>query len=295
MRFGLLGNRLYRQTGLWLIAMTIMAAVMLPVTMAKADVLVSPLRVYFDDKTKRTISVTMRNPSNGSRTYRLELIEQHMDEDGTQAPYKEGEKIRHQSASPYLRISPRQVTVPAQANQTVRVEFRPDAKMAPGEYRSHLLFRVVSELSEPYSVTEMKGSGDSKGMTVKLNMQLSVAIPVVIRYKLTEPPQVKVTDIKITPTTEQGKTAMLAVTLQRSGAASSFGRVVVEMQRGRDAPVERIGVLDNVAVYADVRQRRALISLRDQKLPVGAWVRVAYEGTDEYEGRLFGEQTLQVR
>jgi P pilus assembly chaperone PapD len=290
MRCGSLSNR----AGLWLTVMTVVAAVLSPMTIVNADVLVSPLRVYFDDKSKHTATVAMRNPSNGPRTYRLELIEQHMDEAGTQAPYKEGERLQHMSASPYLRISPRQVTVPAQANQTVRVEFRPDAKMAPGEYRSHLLFRVVSELSEPYSVTEIKGSGDSKGMTVKLNMQLSVAIPVVIRHQITEPPQVKVTGVEITPTTEKGKTAMLAVVLQRSGAASSFGRVVVEMQRGRDAPVERIGLSENVSVYADARQRRLKLTLRDPKLPAGAWVRVAYEGIDEYEGRLFGEQTLQI-
>ncbi len=257
----------------------------------RADMLVSPLRVHLD-KDHQTASVILRNPSDGSRTYRLEWIEQRMSEDGVYSQYKEGETVLHAPASSYLRLSPRQITVPPRGNQRVRIHYRPGADMAPGEYRSHLLFRVVGKLSEPHSVSKIDG-GD--GMTLMLNMQLSVAIPVVVRHQTDEPPQVKISEVTPLPSTAPGQTARLAVVLQRSGLGGSFGRVVVDMQTSPEAPVERIGLSDNVSVFAEIDRRRLVLNLRDQNIPAGAWLRVAYEGLDEFKGLLWDEQVFQIR
>ena len=258
---------------------------------AQADVLVSPLRVHLDES-NQTAAVIVRNPSDGPRTYRLEWIEQRMTEEGTYIKYKEGEEVQHRPASPYLRVSPRQVTVPARSNQSVRVNYRPASNMAPGEYRSHLLFSVIPELSNPLSVQTID-KGD--GITLELSMQLSIAIPVVVTHQLDEMPQVTIAEVEPLPASALGQSAQLAVVIQRSGLGGSFGKVVVDMQVDSEAPVERIGMADNISVYAEMDQRRLVLKLRDQQIPTGAWLRVAYEGAAEYKGVLWAEQVFQTR
>ncbi len=266
-------------------------ALMLLISTAHADMLVNPLRVHLDDDTK-SARLTLHNPSDGPNTYRLEWLEQQVSVDGVYKRYHEGEAIDHSPASAYLRLSPRQVTVPPGGNQSVRIHFRPAADMAAGEYRSHLLFSVVPELSEPTNVQEI---ADEDGINVTLNMPQSIAVPVVLKYKVTEAPVVKISAVEPILSTKVGHPPQLAVTLQRSGLVGSFGRVLVEMQLNADAPVERIGVADNVSVFAEMDQRRVVMTLRDQNIPVGAWLRVIYEGKDEFYGIVWDQQIFQIR
>jgi hypothetical protein len=81
----------------------------------------------------------------------------------------------------------------------------------------------------------------------------------------------------------------------RSGNASSFGRVVVEMQRNADSPVEKIGEYKELAIYHELNQRKITIPLRDASIPAGAWVRIAYEGIKEYQGILWAEKVFQTK
>lgn len=266
-----------------------MAAV--PVAQVQADAIVSPVRAYLDQDMTRA-KVVLHNPSKGARTYRLQWVENRMDEQGAQAAYGEGEVLQHEPASPYLRFSPRQVRIQPGTTQTVRIDFRPSASMAPGEYRSHLKFSVMPDVSEPTSISTL-GSA-SKGMSVKLAMQMSVSIPVIVRYQVPDLPQVELLDIERIPAASPAEAEKLSVTIQRSGAASSYGRVLVEMQRGPDAPVERIGDAGGINVYADSAKRKLEIPLRQRELPSGAWLRVAYEGMGEYDGNVFAEQTFQL-
>lgn len=286
MRCGSLVHSLYRKFG----QMMLVGVIMMTVMPVQADVMVSPLRVYLDDE-QRTATVIMRNPSDGPRTYRLEWLEQRLSEDGVYIKYKEGETPLHSPASPYLRLSPRQITVQPGTNQKVRVQLRPKPDMAPGEYRSHLLFSVVPELSEPTSTSEIDGG---EGMTLMLNMQMSVAIPVVVNYQVNEVPEVKMVSVDTLPATAPGQTAKLSVLLQRTGLAGSFGRVVVEMQLDENSSVERIGMVDNISLFADVSKRRVPVVLRDAEIPVGAWVRVVYEGMAEYAGLIWDEKVFKV-
>ncbi len=281
----------YIRSGQTLAIVATMIVVMLQSTLVQADMLVSPLRVYLDE-TNKTASVILRNPSSGPRTYRLEWIEQRMSVDGVYSQYKEGEVVQHSPASPYLRLSPRQITVPPKGNQSVRIHYRPSSDMEQGEYRSHLIFRVVPEISEPYSVSELDAG---EGISLKLNMQLSVAIPVIISHQLSEPPEAKIKEVEPLPATTPGQSVQLAVVIQRSGMRGSFGHIVVEMQAGPEAAVERIGFVDNISLFADMEQRRVILNLRDQQIPSGAWLRVAYEGMTEFRGHLWDEQVFQIR
>ncbi|QEP42734.1 hypothetical protein D5085_06105 [Ectothiorhodospiraceae bacterium BW-2] len=234
-----------------------LVVILLWLTPLSAEMLVSPIRVDLDENS-RVASVTINNTSDGSRTYLLDWVEKNMNSSGVYSTLRGDAKPNYNSAQRWLRVSPRRITVPANSNQSVRVQFQPSANMQPGEYRTHLLFKVQSDISEPTSVSTME---NAEGLQFQLNMQMSVSIPVVVNYR-TPPPQVAISEIKTVPQAVTERYNTLELQLERSGIAGSHGDIVVEMQRSRDTPIERIGFYENVAVFADMPSRSITSSIR---------------------------------
>ena len=256
---------------------------------AWSDMLISPTRAYMDSD-NRSATLVLRNTSDGSRTYRLSWEDKRMNDRGNYEMVQEGEDWS--SAAKMIRFSPRQITVGPGENQTVRLNFRPPADLEPGEYRSHLKLQVVAEESEPASVIEMDDP-EREGVGFRLFMQMSFSIPVIARHQVSAP-SVAISDVAVVPATSE-RNMSLAVTLDREGQASSYGRLVVEMQRDANSPVEVIGRRDEMYVFHENDQRVMRVPLRDRAIPAGSWIRVAYEGIAEYEGRLWDERVFQSR
>ncbi len=255
---------------------------------AYADMLISPTRVLMDDANNNA-TLVLRNPSDGSRTYRLSWQDKRANEDGGYTMITEGEDWP--SAKDMVRLSPRQITVGPQENQTVRFSWRPPADLPSGEYRSHLLLEVIPEISEPTATLGNKAP--EEGVGIQVFMQMSFSIPVVVRHN-TDAPQVSIEDVKAVPTKNE-KHMGLELTFNRTGNASSYGKVLVEMQRNADSPVEQIGQYGELSIFQEVSQRKITIPLRDARIPEGALVRVAYEGLNEYQGILWAEKVFQTR
>jgi fimbrial chaperone protein len=253
-----------------------------------ADMMISPTRVLMDDANPSTM-LTLRNPSDGSRSYRLSWQDKRASEGGGYSMIEEGEQWP--SAKGMVRHSPRQITVGPGENQTVRFSWRPPADLPNGEYRSHLLLQVIPDISEPTSTINADGPRD--GIGIQVFMQMSFSIPVVVRHN-TQTPKVSISDIKAVPSKDT-EHMRLAMTFDRVGNASSYGRVVVEMQRNSDSPVEKIGEYKELSIFHELGKRRIAIPLRDAYIPKGAWVRIAYEGIKEYQGNLFTETVFQAR
>jgi P pilus assembly chaperone PapD len=256
---------------------------------AWGDMLISPTRAILD-KDNPITSLVLRNTSDGAKTYRLEWEDKRVNAAGGYEPVEKGEDWP--SAADMIRFSPRQITVGPGENQAVRLNFRPPANLEPGEYRSHLKLQVVAEVSEPASVVEMQ-SPDQEGLAFKLFMQMSFSIPVIVRHELGQP-TVKISDVKV-QSAESGKSMALGVTLERSGEASSYGKLVVEMQRDGASPVELIGRKKEVYVFHETREKVVRVALRDAAIPAGSWIRVAYEGIAEYNGILWDEKVFQSK
>jgi fimbrial chaperone protein len=255
---------------------------------AVADLLISPTRVAMTED-NRSAEVILRNTSNGARTYRLRWVEQRMKESGA---YDRIEvEDNPMSASSMIRFSPRQITVGPGENQTVRLSFRPPAGLGKGEYRSHLLFEILPDVSEPTSTMSIETGMD--GIEAELNMMMSFSIPVTIR-KQVEPPEVTISNVEVLPA-EADSPMRLAVTLNRTGEGSSFGSVLVEYQIDAASEVQLLGRRQNVAIFPELERRRLVIPLRENGIPSGAWVRVAYEGRSEFEGRVWAEKVFQSR
>ncbi len=255
---------------------------------AQADMLISPTRVLMDDSNRST-TLTLRNPSDGWRTYRLRWQDKRAKESGGYSMITEGEDWP--SAKEMVRHSPRQISVGPGENQTVRFSWRPPADLPGGEYRSHLLLEVIPDISEPIATMGTKAPRD--GVGVQVYMQMSFSIPVVVRHN-TEAPQVSLSDVKAVPA-KDGKHMGLDLTFSRTGNASSYGRVVVEMQRNSDSPVEQIGEYRELSIFHELDKRKISVPLRDANIPEGAWVRIAYQGLKEYQGILWTEKVFQAR
>ena len=259
---------------------------------AWADALVSPIRSLLQTPGE-TVTVTLRNPSNGPRTYRVGWGEYTQSAAGVGGAIPNGAPVPHPVASAHLRLTPRQITVPANSNQTVRVQFRPEPTLPPGEYRSHLVFQVIPELSTPVGSQTLGGSAD--GITLQVDMQMSIAVPVVVRHQVQSPPTAQIASIQPNGGAG-GATPQLLVSLAHSGQASAYGRIRVEVQHAQTAPAVLIGRVDSVSVFPDVGRRDVLVPLNPaEPLRAGSMLRVTFEGTDEYSGVVWDSRTLQIQ
>lgn len=259
-----------------------------PLGQVWADMLISPTRALLDGDTRST-ELVLRNTSDGSRTYRLSWQNKRVNSQGRYE--KVGENEDWPTASGMVRFSPRQITVGPSENQVVRLSFRPPSDLKAGEYRSHLRLQVVAEESEPAGVFEMDDP-EREGVSFKLFMQMSFSIPVVVRYQV-EAPEVKISDINVIPAERNDQRLALEVELMRTGKASSYGEIVVEMQKDRNSPVERIGLAKGIYVFHETERKTVTVPLRDRAIPPRSYIRVAYEGISEYEGRLWDEKIFQ--
>ena len=254
---------------------------------ANAEMLISPTRVMVDED-NRSATMTLRNTSTGPRTYRLSWEDKRATEEGKYTEVAEGEDWP--SAQQLIRFSPRQITVGPGENQTIRFSFRPPSDLPTGEYRSHLLLKVIPDISEPTSTFEGSGPGENVG--IQVFMQMSFSIPIVARYN-TDTPTVSIGDVKAVPV-KSGKGLGLDVSFNREGNASSFGNITVEMQRDSNSKVELIGRYEELSIFSEINQRKVRIPLRDKNIPKGAVVRIAYEGANEYKGTLWAEKVFKT-
>jgi fimbrial chaperone protein len=264
------------------VALLIIAALIAPVT-AHADLLVSPTRVVLDDRSHSAV-VTLMNRSQRTHTYRIDWLEQSMDEQGRYHPIETPQASDH-IASPMLRHSPRRVTIAPGEYQKVRINLRRPKDLEEGEYRSHLHLQA-----EPDNETAADGNAVNNGLSLQVQVSLSFSIPVIVRYGHGMP-AAQISSVRV-EADNSGK-PQLAVGLSREGRYSAFGRIVAYLQHA-GGKEERIGLANNVAVFADSRQREVTLPLQQTNFPADAVLRVVYEGDDEYEGKVWDQRSFQV-
>ena len=74
-----------------------------------------------------------------------------------------------------LMISPRILSLRPGQKRTVRVAYRKKAKLAPGDYRAHVLIRSVDPIKQ-----KVKPDSSSKGISLNLEIKLQTAIAVYV-------------------------------------------------------------------------------------------------------------------
>jgi P pilus assembly chaperone PapD len=223
---------------------------------------VTPTRVVFEGRT-RSSEVLLINRSQAETTYRIHFVQRRMREAGAfeeiDAP-RPGELF----ADALIRYAPRQVTLPPLGSQSVRLLVRKPPELAPGEYRSHLVFQEVpsrrrGETLEPPE----RGKGEIR---VQLVPTFAVSIPVIVRHTELQA-SVTLADGRLEAAHEAGESPSLHVRLDRDGDRSVYGDLAVSYRPPSGGEAESpIGLLRGVAVYTPNRSRSVRVPLA---LPAG--------------------------
>jgi len=250
---------------------------------ANAQLLISPLRVIFEGR-DRSATVIVTNQSDQAATYRLEWQEKTATPDGQYVDIAEPTP-EMQVSSPYIRFSPRQVTLAPGEQQQVRLALRRPADLRAGEYRSHLAFVVIDERQRRAA---RQSAGE--GAAIRVFMNLGFAIPIIVRHGDGRPGvSLAGAELNVDELNRLG----LKVQLKQEGNFSTYGRLRVYWRQNQNTQEREIGLLQNVAVYPDVDSREATVLLSQQQLPPGI-LRVAFQGADEYAGRVWFDQSFQI-
>lgn len=255
---------------------------------AAADLMLHPTRLVFE-KNQRAAQLDLINNGQETATYRISLANRRMSETGefsgvdTPAP-------NEQFADGMLRYSPRQVTLAPGAAQTVRIMLRKPAGLAPGEYRSHLMFERVAEARAQTSIEERSRDPEST-LEIRLTPLIGVSIPLIVRHGQTSA-VATISNVELLHPTN-GQPAMVAFELRRSGNRSVYGDLTVTFTPGNGAE-QRIASAGGVAVYTPNPLRRIKMQLQSGVAPAHGTLRVVYRGRPEEGGKALAEAVIQI-
>lgn len=229
---------------------------------AGGGLLIAPTRVVFEGS-QRSAALTLINIGNEVATYRISFIQMEMTEAGQIVEIKEDEADgpRRWRADRLVRYSPRQVTLKPHTPQTVRMRLRKPAELAPGEYRSHLLFRAIPSAKSFPTLIESSKPGSDSVIQIELIPVYGLAIPVIVRHGKTAA-TARLTNLSLRAPPQGGADPpILSLQISRDGNRSVCGNVTVtHVNVGGQEHV--IGRVDRVAVYTPTALRRLDVPLK---------------------------------
>ncbi|MFQ3250071.1 MAG: fimbrial chaperone protein [Glaciecola sp.] len=251
-----------------------------PFTQAYADLLISPTRIAFGER-DRVKEVQLINTSNKRRTYRVEFVEQKAVTEGGYIKLTESEASTFNIASPFIRFSPRQVSLEPGQRQTIKLLARRKSGMNAPEYRSHLKFTVLPEVDE-------KANEVQEGMSLKLDVFLSYTIPIFLRNSQQEP-NIAISNLE-RRTHNNGK-LMLDLRVLKTNQQSVAGRLVAYQKNDSGEEIE-VGVVNGVNIFHELKERNVSIELQASKYMSNKPITVRFLGIQEFFGKTLAESSI---
>lgn len=250
------------------------------------DLVVAPTRVVLEGRT-RSEQLALVNKGSESATYRITLVNMRMNVDGSVTEISEpaeGEAF----ADRLVRYSPRQVTLAPGASQAVRLIARKPKDLAPGEYRSHMMFRSVPQVQ-----TQSIENAASQGSSAVLIPVFGIAIPVIIRHGELDY-AVELNNGSLMPPAKEGDLPRLKFDLNRTGNRSAFGDLSASVMSGGDEIV--LGQIRRLAVYTPNPLRTVTMVLRVPKgvKLSGNNIKLTYKTIPDEGGRLLSETSIAI-
>lgn len=269
---------------LLLMALTTLA----PLQPAHASLTISPLRVVFDGRT-RSADVMLINTSNETNTYRVGWVYNKMD---THGAYDRVEKTLTPAfdVGQGVLYSPRQVTIPGQGRQKVRLSLRRPPDLADGEYRAHLVFQKLPNASDV--VPRDNSNAPKRGQTLSLSVLLGFSIPVIVRQGEYDCNVAITTPEFVAGNAQTGGKPQIKFKLTREGKHGAIGRILVTWDKSKD-PYQRIGVLNNVSLFPEINERDVAIDLMESAIS-GGTVTIRYYGDGPQKGEILAEKSFSV-
>lgn len=241
---------------------------------------ISPTRVVLDAG-GRGASVTLYNSGGAPVTYRIDEVELGLDEQGNYRQLADGEAAPW-AATPYLRFSPRQVTLQPGQRQAVRIIARAPRDLPAGELRSHLSISSIP-LVTPVENTPEAPAEPGKDRTVAITVGLDYRITIPVLLRTGQPAGGTIIEAAVPD--PNGESPALMVTLARTGQRSDYG-----VLRAFDAAGAEIGLLRGVAVLPPGRTRTVRLPLQGDRPAVR--LTYAEEDAGALKGALLAEFTM---
>jgi hypothetical protein len=259
-----------------------------PNTATSPDVNLTPRRVVFGPRDRGVKEITVFNRTNGTATYTILLTDQVMTPDGAIVPVDRapvGEKARLKSALPYLRYSPRQMTLGPQESQTVRIQARPPVGGVATEYRTHFSVTATPPPDTGVDISAAASGAQSDQLQVRITPVYGIMIPVIVRSgDLSE--QTSLSNVHLVKS--EGRRA-IGFTISRSGGRSVYGGIDIYLEGSGAA--KKIGGIRGLGVYTEIDQRQVVIPI-DQDAPTvgpGSRVKIVYTDDELNPGTVLAE------
>jgi fimbrial chaperone protein len=250
---------------------------------SNANLLIYPVRVSFDE-TERREKLTLTNTSSQTNTYRLEWREKSALGEGGYKDLSEDEAKGLPIASSMVRFSPRQVTLQPGERQLIKLALRRPRDLAPGEYRSHLLFKAV-----PPEKDDTKQTNTSTSISIVL----SFAIPITVQQdKYDTKISVQAANISFKPS---NGTRKVSLDLTREGLHSATGDLSAYWtpKGGKEVMIAKVS---DYNVWSELNEIKAtLISTEADFSPSDGNLRVRYEGVRDFRGNTYIDEVIEIK
>ncbi len=250
---------------------------------AKADILITPTRVVFEDRDRFAV-VTLVNSGDKVMSYKMDWRFFKMKETGPAYTPVDG-AITEFDLSKHIIFSPKRVTLAPGASQKVRLALRRPETIPDGDYHIHLGFASVrEELSSEVTSSTMPRAG----ATVRVNV--GYTIPVILRAGKVE---VSANIERISLSRNQNNGLLIVkVPVVRSGAAYSvLGHIFVYHIDG-NGNEERVGEISNAHIFPEVNKR--VFDIQLIKEITSGHLRVVMKHYDKDNDFIYTEKTFPI-
>lgn len=254
---------------------------------AQANLVIHPIRVQFEPSTRST-EITLLNDSNKTNTYRLEWQEKKAIKGGGYIDLKGDDAKKFPTASAMVRFTPRQVTLKPGERQTVKLSVRRPARLAEGEYRSHLLFKAL-----PPPQMLKSPEDQPSGLAMQMNVVTSFLIPVVVQQGAWDA-QVSMTDAIIHYNAAEPNQSNVLVSMKRVGKHSVFGDVEAYWtpNGGKEVLIAKAAGFNS---WPELNETSLKLGWVGAKFASGDGVlRVVFQGKRNYLGKTLFEGSKQL-
>jgi hypothetical protein len=223
------------------------------VARAQGDLLISPLRVVFENG-KKLQEINLANTGKDTADYVITMINLRMKEDGSFEQIDTPDAGQN-FAEKFVRFFPHRVSLAPGEAQSVKVQVVKSGEMSMGEYRSHLYFRSVPK-ERPLGDTEPKK--DSNAISIKLTPIYGITIPVIIRIGEVKA-DVSLSDVAL-DVTDPNAPPRLSVTFNREGNISVYGDMTINYV-APDGKTTLAKLIKGIGVYTPNTARHARFDL----------------------------------
>lgn len=252
---------------------------------AQGNLMIIPKRIVFEGQ-KKTHEISLANTGTDTARYLISIIQMRMKEDGSFEKITEPDSGQY-FAKDYVRYFPRNVVLPPDETQVIKVQLTKADKLLPGEYRSHIYFRADQQNKPAEDSTALP---DTTAITIKLKAIFGITIPLIIRKGESD---AKAAVSELSLSTVNDTACILNMRLLRSGNMSVYGDITVFYVPVTGKEIQ-VGIAKGVAVYTPNKSRLMQIKLDNNNIFIDfkkGYLRVVYS---EQNGKKFDEKMLSL-